>query len=92
MSILTLAWVIPVAFTIFVTILNILPNSSDIPLPSEVSDGLTLVLQYVFAWGDIFPPLYHLFTAALWGIGIAGIVLTWRMIRWVIGVVRGSRA
>jgi len=91
MSLLTLAFIIPIFFSAVIVILNLLPTTAQYPLPTEISSSLTLILGYAFAWNSIFP-LDTLLTVALISIGLELAIFTWKIIRWVIGVVRGSKA
>jgi len=72
--------------------LNLLPTTQQIPLPPEIATSLTLIFGYTFAWIGIFPALGQLLLAATFSIGLELAILIWRMVRWIIGVVRGSRA
>jgi hypothetical protein len=91
MSILTLAILIPIFFSAVVVGINLLPTTSQYPLPVDISNSLVMVLGYTFAWNSIFP-IDTLLTCATIGIGMELAIFTWRMIRWAIGVARGSKA
>jgi len=92
MTLLTLAITIAAFFGFLILGLNLLPSTTQIPLDSHFATAITTVLGYYFAWSTVFTVLNDLWSAMLWAIGLEVAIFLWRMVRWVIGVVRGSKA
>jgi len=69
----------------------ILPDATDHPVPSGFVDGITY-LYSIFASFDFILPVRTILDLFLLTISFDIAVWAWSFIRWVIGIVRGSKA
>jgi len=92
MTLLMIAILIPVIFSAFIVGINFLPLVSEYPMPNEIGEAMFLLFSYVKAWSGVFTVLNTLFIVAGIGLGVEITFLLWRAIRWVISIIRGTKA
>jgi len=75
-------------FTTFVfIILNLLPVATT--MPTEIANGLTLIVGYIKSWDGIFAFTHLLAAVAFMTVFFFALGL-WYAVRWVIHLVRGG--
>jgi hypothetical protein len=62
---------------------------NDSPYPQEVLDGWSLITEQAMSWNNIIP-VFHMFSAFSLYVFAWSIVILWFMIRWLLGLIRGS--
>jgi len=87
MSVVTLAIMAVLGFGALLGFLNVLPEGG--PLPSGVSDAITLIYGYMQMFNVLFP-MDALFQVLLATLTFEAAMFVWRMIRWTLSVVRGA--
>jgi len=68
-------------------IISILPTATGTVLPEAVQQGWSLVTGYALQWDSIVPVL-DMFIALSIYVTAWVFVLTWKMVKWIISVVR----
>jgi len=80
-----IVWVL--FFSLIVSLLALLPSTADYPLPDVISQGVTLVVGYYFAWAQVFTFLDWLFYFFILSIFIEVYVWIAKAIMWTLGLV-----
>jgi len=59
-------------------------------LPSAVSSAFQSVIGYMYAFNTIFP-IDTLISLGILGVTLEGVVLLWKLVLFVVGLVRGGK-
>jgi len=74
-------------FALVMFLVALLPSTTDYPLPTGVTQGITLVVGYYFAWAGVFTFLNVLFLFFVLSLFIEIYVWIAKVVMWIIGFV-----
>jgi len=81
-------FIINIFYQFLAFIIGFLPTG-DLGIPTEFTDGLNLIVQYLHAWSWLLP-VDQLLAAVITVIGFYAILMGVRITLWIIRTVRGS--
>jgi len=87
MSLLVKASVTVIFFSLIVTLIAFLPSTTDYPIPTAVSQGITLIIGYYYAWAQVFTFLNVLFVLFVLSMFLEIYIMIARIVLWIIGIV-----
>jgi len=87
MSLITKGIVWVLFFSLIVSLLALLPSTDDYPLPSAITDGITVIVGYYFAWAEVFDFLNWLFFFFMLTLFIEVYIWIAKAVMWTLGLV-----
>jgi len=87
MSLVSKAVITVIFFSLVVTLIALLPSTTDYPLPTGVNQGITIIVGYYYAWANVFTFLNVLFLFFVLSIFIDIYMWIARVVLWIIGFV-----
>jgi len=87
MSMLTKALIVVAFFSLIVFLIALLPATTDYPIPTAVSQGVTIIIGYYYAWAQVFTFLQTLFLFFVLTLFYQIYLMIARIILWIIGFV-----
>lgn len=80
--------IINLFYNLIAFLIGLLPTG-DLGIPTEFTDGLTLIVQYLHAWSWLLP-VDHLLSAVITVISFKLVILLVKFVFWTIRTIRGS--
>jgi len=87
MTLITKALVTTIFFSLVVALIALLPSTTDYPIPSAVTQGVTLIVGYYYAWAQVFTFLQTLFLFFVLTLFYQVYLMIARIVLWIIGFV-----
>jgi len=87
MSLVSKAIITVIFFSLVVTLIALLPSTTDYPIPTAVTQGVTLIIGYYYAWGQVFTFLNVLFLFFVLSLFLEVYLMIARIVIWIIGFV-----
>jgi len=91
MSLLTLGVLMLLFFSFLVGGFALLPDASLHPVPDSLASSIYTIYAYYASFNNILP-VRELLDLFLLTVSVEIAIWFWRFIRWIIGLVRGSKA
>jgi len=87
MSLITTALVTVAFFSLVITLIALLPSTTDYPLPSAITQGIVIIIGYYYAWAQVFTFLEVLFVFFVLTLFFEIYLWLAKVVLWVIGFV-----
>jgi len=87
MSLITKGIVTVIFLSLIVFMIALLPSTTDYPLPTAVTQGITIIVGYYYAWAQVFTFLQTLFVFFVLTLFIEIYIWISKVVLWVIGFV-----
>jgi len=81
-------FIINAFYSLLSSLLSVFPEG-DLGIPTEFTNGITLIVQYLHAWSWLLP-VDHLLSAVITVVSFYVVLLGIQSVLWVIRTIRGS--
>lgn len=92
MTLVVLGFIAVTLFSVIIYAISGMGDAATYPLDPGIATGIAYIFLFIKSWSSVFTALNTLIYVAGLAFSFELIMFVWRGLRWIIGVVRGSKA